>query len=80
MYCWRTKKGVVSMGFVPVAESLSVMLMVADEFGPRLAPVGLLKETVKVSVPSDQTSSTTGMKMVEVLSPAAKRSVPVVVA
>ncbi len=43
---------------------LSVIVMVAVEIAPRLAPLGLLKVIVKVSSPSLMLSSTIGMKIV----------------
>ena len=52
MYCWRTKKLVLSIGLVPFTTSLSVIVTVAVDCAPRVAPLGPLRLTVKVSVPS----------------------------
>src|SRR5712692_10112648 len=58
MYCWRTKKFVLSIGFGPFTRSLSLMVTVAVEGVLRVAPEGLLRLTRKVSVPSAYESST----------------------
>src|SRR6478672_4144069 len=57
-YCWRTKKLLVSIGFVAVL-SLSVIVTVAVLFGPgaKLA-VGLTSDTVKDSDASGRPSFT----------------------
>ncbi len=67
------------MGF-PGVLALSVIVTVAVVILPRFAPAGLLKVIVNASLPSLMLSSTIGMKMVFEVSPAAKRSVPTLVA
>src|SRR5207249_9317935 len=79
MYCWRTKKFVLSIGFGPSTVSLSVIVTVAVDGVARLAPVGLLRLTRKVSFPSAYESSTTATeKLFAAASPAAQVKVPIV--
>src|SRR5258707_15778372 len=58
MYCWRTKKFVLSIGLGPVIASLSVVVMFALNCAPSGAPEGLLRLTPKDSVPSAYAKST----------------------
>src|SRR5260370_15661546 len=77
MYCWRTKKFVLSIGFGPFVTSLSMMLTVAVEGAAKVAPEALLRLTRNVSVPSAYESSTIATENVfGVASPAAHVSVP----
>src|SRR5438552_6507939 len=79
MYCWRTKKFVLSIGFVPFVASLSMMVTVAVDCAPSVAPEGLLRPMVKVSVPSAYESSTMAIeKDFDDASPAAQVAVPIV--
>src|SRR6266705_1654840 len=79
MYCCRTKKLVPSIGFGPSTVSLSMMVTVAVDGVPKLAPVGLLRLTRKVSLPSAYESSTMATeKLFDVASPAAHVNVPIV--
>src|SRR6266571_1399195 len=78
MYCWRTKKFVLSIGFRPVIASLSVMVTVAIDCAPSVAPEGLLRLTRKVSVPSAYESSTMAIEKDFEVSPAANDMVPMV--
>src|SRR5713101_3222826 len=71
MYCWRTKKSVLSIGFGPLVTSLSVMVTVAVACAPRVAPEGPLRLTVKLSLPSAYESSTMATEKVLEVSPAA---------
>ncbi len=52
MYCCRTKKFVLSIGFGPFVASLSMIVTVAFDCAPSVAPEGLLRPMVKVSLPS----------------------------
>ena len=77
MYCCRTKKFVPSIGFGPFTVSLSMIVTVAVDGVPKLAPVGLLKPTRKVSFPSAYESSTMATeKVFAAASPAAHVRVP----
>src|SRR5260370_39794811 len=76
MYCWRTKKFVLSIGFGPFVLSLSMMVTVAVDCGPKVAPDALLRLTVKVSFPSAYESSTIAIEKDFEVSPAAKAIVP----
>src|SRR6266852_6186891 len=77
MYCWRTKKFVPSIGFGPLLTSLSVIVTVAVDCAPRVAPLGLLSPMVKVSVPSAYESSTMATeKVFGDASPAAQVAMP----
>src|SRR5229473_482950 len=76
MYCWRTKKLVLSIGFGPFVLSLSMMVTVAVDCVPRVAPEGLLRLTVKVSFPSAYESSTMATEKDFEVSPAANCKVP----
>src|SRR5258708_38066997 len=79
MYCWRTKKFVLSIGFGPLLLSLSMIVTVAVDCAPKVAPEGLLRPTVKVSLPSAYESSTIATeKVFDVASPAAHVAVPMV--
>src|SRR5438876_11759674 len=76
MYCWRTKKLVSSIGFGPFTVSLSLIVTVAVDGVPNVAPVGLLRPTRKVSFPSAYESSTIATeKVFDEASPAAQVSV-----
>src|SRR5229473_7113334 len=78
-YCWRTKKFVLSIGFGPLVPSLSMIVTVAVDGVVIVAPVGLLRRTRKVSVPSAYESSTMAIeKDFDVASPAAHVNVPMV--
>src|SRR5258707_6013603 len=80
MYCWRTKKFVLSIGFGPLLLSLSMIVTVAVDCAPKVAPEGLLRPTVKVSLPSAYESSTIATeKVFDVASPAAHVAVANVV-
>src|SRR3954463_14055097 len=57
-------------------ESLSTIVMVADDGEPRFAPLGADRVTEKVSFPSKAESSAIGMTMFLVVSPAAKDKTP----
>src|SRR5260370_42424936 len=77
-YCWRTKKLVLSIGLGPFVASLSVIVTVAIDCAPRVAPEGLLRLTRKVSVPSAYESSTMATEKVFAdASPAAQVAVPI---
>src|SRR5260370_40359083 len=79
MYCWRTKKFVLSIGFGPLLLSLSMIVTVAVDCAPKVAPEGLLRPTVKVSLPSAYESSTIATEKDAEVWPAAKSSVPIVI-
>src|SRR5207245_9366023 len=57
MYCCRTKKLVLSIGFGPFVTSLSMIVTVAVDCAPSVAPLGLLRLTVNVSLSSTYESS-----------------------
>src|SRR5258708_4962333 len=76
IYCWRTKKLVLSIGLGPVVVSLSTIITVAVDCVPKLAPDGLLRLTVKVSFPSAYESSTIAMEKDLEVSPAANDIMP----
>src|SRR5712691_8521480 len=78
MYCWRTKKFVLSIGLGPLTVSLSMMVTVAVDCAPKVAPLGLLRLTVKVSLPSAYESSTMAIEKDLEVSPAANVMVPLV--
>src|SRR5215813_14673544 len=79
IYCWRTKKFVMSIGLGPFTVSLSLMLTVAVDGLPKTAPDGLLRIIRNVSLPSAQESSTIATeKLFDEASPAAQVSVPIV--
>src|SRR6266550_2904670 len=79
MYCCRTKKFVLSIGLGPFVASLSMMVTVAVDCAPRVAPEGLLRPMVKVSPPSAYESSTMAIeKDFDDASPAAQVAVPMV--
>src|SRR6266850_364031 len=72
MYCWRTKKFVLSIGLGPFVVSLSMIVTVAVDCVPNVAPDGLLRPTVKVSVPSAYESSIIATENDFEVSPAVK--------
>src|SRR6266480_1007763 len=76
-YCCRTKKSVPSIGLGPVVVSLSTIIAVAVDWVPRVAPDGLLRLTVKFSVPSAYESSITATENDLEVSPAANDMVPI---
>src|SRR5437867_11867843 len=77
MYCWRTKKLVPSIGFGPFTVSLSMIVTVAVDGVPNVAPVGLLRPTRKVSVPSAYESSPLATaKVYDEASPSAQLRLP----
>src|SRR6266849_2850163 len=79
MYCCRTKKFVLSIGLGPFVASLSVIVTVAVDCAPRVAPEGLLGLIRKVSVPSAYEASTMATEKVFAdASPAAQVAVPIV--
>src|SRR5258708_2188141 len=79
MYCCPTKKIVLSIGFRPLLLSLSIIVTVAVDCAPRVAPLGLLRPMVKVSLPSAYESSMIAIEKVFAdASPAAQIAVPIV--
>src|SRR5712692_7355659 len=78
MYCCRTKKFVLSIGFGPFKLSLSTMVSVAVDGVPKDAPDGLLRLTRKVSGPSAYESSMIASENDFEVSPGPKVSVPIV--
>src|SRR5262249_13775721 len=77
---WRTKNEVLKTGLGPSEASSSLIVTTAVDGAPRVAPVGLLKTTLKVSAPSAYESLMIGTLKVLVAGPAAKLTVPTVVA
>src|SRR5712692_9621766 len=77
-YCWRTKKFVLSTGLGPVVVSLSTIITVVVDCEPRLAPEGLVRLAVKLSVPSAYESSMMATENDFEVSFGAKVSVPMV--
>src|SRR5439155_25050460 len=76
IYCWRTKKFVLSIGFGPLLLSLSMMVTVAVDCAPSVAHDGPLRLTVKLSLPSAYESSTMATEKDLEVSPGAKLMVP----
>src|SRR5258708_2419692 len=77
MYCCRTKKFVLSIGLGPLLLSLSIIVTVAVDCAPSVAPEGLFRLMVKVSLPSAYESSTIATeKVFGDASPAAQIAVP----
>src|SRR2546425_12548837 len=58
MYCWRTKKFVLSIGFGPFTVSLSTIVTVALDGAASAAPEAPIRTSVKVSFPSAHEAST----------------------
>src|SRR5712692_1778526 len=77
-YCCRTKKFVLSIELGPVVVSLSTIITVVVDGVPSAAPVGLLRLTVKLSVPSAYESSMIATENDFEVSPEAKVTVPMV--